>query len=553
MEPNKTIEPQNSSGRKDLPQEQGRFGKLLGIGQSSSHAYPRLCNDCESVWKQPFEQLGPILILGDEQYDLWSVYGPRRAAQNVRASIDFGYRICSLYWESISRTTMLDGTKLVDQAEHTARYFLEWDKKLLRFQTFSVERWPQQGTHFQLLPERAYYLLAFLSSHITNQCQVATSLPKGYEEDISVISENTAGENCWKFISEKFRACTTAHKNCTAYSEGERRYPTRLIHISNYKSIHLVDGNSDVHHEHASYMTLSHRWSEHTPKLTRENITSWLKNIPFNDLTQTFRDAINVARRLDSHYLWIDSLCIIQDCSEDWEKESASMGEVYRRCICNIAATAASDGSDSLFMERSPYSIPRFTVEIGWNDHRTSYSFARSDIWELGVINSNLNRRGWVIQERLLSPRTISFGSQIFWECHELEACETWADGLPAGLSLQGEWSDVWHSNVLGPKSWPWIISRPSQSSDDPYRVWKTIVRSYTNSGLTKEEDRLVALSGVVQQMQIHLNDQYVAGLWRRDLFSQLIWYTAQLGSVKRPIHYRGEPICELLLNKASC
>ncbi|KAL2070179.1 hypothetical protein VTL71DRAFT_13205 [Oculimacula yallundae] len=432
------MELQNSSVKKDLLQGQNRSGKLREIGQSSSHSYPKLCHACQCFWRQPLERLGPTLVLGGERYDLWNVCGPRTAAQDIRTSIDFGCRICSLYWENVSCTILPDGSKVVDQAEHTVRYYLEWDKILLRFQNFGVGRWPQESTHFRLLSEQA------------------SSLPEGCEQDVSMISENTAGEDCWKFLSEKFRTCITTHKHCTAYSEGKRWFPTRLIDISNHKLIHLVN--------------------KHVPRLTSENITSWLNYIPSDNLTKTFRDAINVARRLDSHYLWIDSLCIIQDCSEDWERESASMGEVYRRCICNISATVASDGSDSLFVERNPYSIPKFMVEIGWSHHRTSYSFARSDIWELGVINSNLNRRGWVIQERLLSPRTISFGSQIFWECHELEACETWPDGLPAGLSLQGECSDVWNLNVLGPKSWLRIIKRPFQSSDDPYRVWKTIV-----------------------------------------------------------------------------
>tara|TARA_R110002003_G_scaffold702_22_gene21309 strand:+ start:16795 stop:17961 length:1167 start_codon:yes stop_codon:yes gene_type:complete len=355
-----------------------------------------------------------------------------------------------------------------------------------------------------------------------------------------MISETTAGEDSWNFILEKFRACTAAHQTCATYPERKPWYPTRLIDISSSEHIHLVDRIS-AHHEHAGYMTLSHRWSEQTPKLTGENITSWSKNIPLDGLTETFRDAINIARRLGSDYLWIDSLCIIQDSNEDWEKESSSMGEVYHKCICNISATAASDGSESLFVERDRASISQCMIEIGWRNKRRSYSFARSDIWDLGVINSSLNRRGWVIQERLLSPRTISFGTQIFWECHELEACETWPDGLPGNLSSKGEWSDVWNFNVLGPKSWLQIISNLSQSSDDSYRIWKTIVRSYTNSGLTKEEDRLVALSGVAQQMQMHLKDQYVAGLWRRDIFTQLIWYSAQLGWVRRPNHYRGE------------
>jgi hypothetical protein len=322
------------------------------------------------------------------------------------------------------------------------------------------------------------------------------------------------------------------------YSERYKRYPTRLIDISNRKNIHLIISAFEVKLQDLQYVTLSHRWSEGIPKLSQGNINRWLQNIPVEDLTKTFRDAIYVTRSLGCQYLWIDSLCIIQDCPEDWAAESLLMGEVYRNGICNIAAIAASHGSEGLFVTRDPGPLSQFMINLDFGGRKQSYSLARSDIWNTGLISSNLNRRGWVIQERLLSPRTISFGTQIFWECHELEACETWPDGLPPGLSSQGQWLDFGASEVLAPKCWPQILSTTSETSDDRYRIWKTIVLSYTTSNLTKEDDKLIALSGVAQQLQLHLDDEYLAGLWRKDLLNELVWYSSTLK--KRPTNYRG-------------
>jgi hypothetical protein len=53
-------------------------------------------------------------------------------------------------------------------------------------------------------------------------------------------------------------------------------------------------------------------------------------------------------------YIWIDSLCIIQDKVEDWQIEAAKMGSIYRHSFCNIAATGFQDGRNVLFVRRDP-------------------------------------------------------------------------------------------------------------------------------------------------------------------------------------------------------
>jgi hypothetical protein len=78
------------------------------------------------------------------------------------------------------------------------------------------------------------------------------------------------------------------------------------------------------------------------------------KEIPHCHLTKTFQDAIAIARSLGIAYLWIDSLCIIQDDAEDWDKESRRMCDVYGGSSLNIAATAAPDGSYGCYRERDP-------------------------------------------------------------------------------------------------------------------------------------------------------------------------------------------------------
>jgi hypothetical protein len=56
---------------------------------------------------------------------------------------------------------------------------------------------------------------------------------------------------------------------------------------------------------------------------------AYLRQWFHSDFPITFRDAFDLSNRLGISYLWIDSLCIIQDDDEDWQRESSSMGLVY--------------------------------------------------------------------------------------------------------------------------------------------------------------------------------------------------------------------------------
>src|SRR5450432_78162 len=75
------------------------------------------------------------------------------------------------------------------------------------------------------------------------------------------------------------------------------------------------------------YITLSHRWGgAGMIRLISDTFDEFRTNIPLSMLPQTFKDAITVTKHLDVRYLWIDSLCILQDSKDDLRRESARMG-----------------------------------------------------------------------------------------------------------------------------------------------------------------------------------------------------------------------------------
>ena len=78
------------------------------------------------------------------------------------------------------------------------------------------------------------------------------------------------------------------------------------------------------------YAALSHCWGKVRPLTTTStNLNQHLISIPLSSMPEMFQDAVIASRELGIRYLWIDSLCIIQDSVEDWELECSKMGRVY--------------------------------------------------------------------------------------------------------------------------------------------------------------------------------------------------------------------------------
>jgi hypothetical protein len=118
------------------------------------------------------------------------------------------------------------------------------------------------------------------------------------------------------------------------------------------------------------YLTLSHLWGDHKfLKLTRNNIDQWEKSIPTNQLSPNFQGALYTTCSLGFNYLWIDSLCTIQDDLQDWSQESEAMCRIYKGDVCNIAASARQTSEGHGFLPPSWYVGPIVPplVHIDWH------------------------------------------------------------------------------------------------------------------------------------------------------------------------------------------
>ena len=195
------------------------------------------------------------------------------------------------------------------------------------------------------------------------------------------------------------------------------------------------------------YTTLSHCWGQLAiKKLEKDTLKDMVKKIAISELPKTFQDAVVVTRELGIRYLWVDSLCIIQDSAEDWATESSNMRLIYKNCILNIAATAAQDSSIGCFFDRNTNIVRPCRIEI---TETGIYDFLSSNAWFDDVISAPLNQRAWVVQEQLLAPRVLHFGkTQLFWECNETVSFSV-SILFPLSVALQEFVTFFWHMKSI--------------------------------------------------------------------------------------------------------
>ena len=164
-------------------------------------------------------------------------------------------------------------------------------------------------------------------------------------------------------------------------------------------------------------MTLSYRWgdSESVTKTTQATITDYKRQLVF-----TSQDAVTVTQKLRQRYLWIDSICIIQDSPEDKAQELAKMADIYENALLTISASISASGTSGAFYPRT--TVNMVAVPLINNPGGGTGSFFVSDrilsTFEEDVLTGSLSTRGWCLQERILPHRILHFGrDQSHWEC----------------------------------------------------------------------------------------------------------------------------------------
>jgi hypothetical protein len=242
-----------------------------------------------------------------------------------------------------------------------------------------------------------------------------------------------ASEAYFCVLRQWLKDCDTTHSGCHLGNKEPSliETPTRLIDVGETSSsrVRLLETQrvplgqlSPV-----KYIALSHPWGDKVDHnhccTTRLNLSDHKNRINIDTLPNTLRDAIHVTRKLGARYLWVDSLCIIQGEDGDFDREAKHMETVFSSAYCVIAATCAS-GMSSGFLKRN--TERKSIVKFERAGKLPFYLWESIDNFQGDVVESSLNKRGWVLQERALARRTIYFAeNQTYWECGQGVCCET--------------------------------------------------------------------------------------------------------------------------------
>ncbi|KAF2629229.1 HET-domain-containing protein, partial [Macroventuria anomochaeta] len=294
--------------------------------------------------------------------------------------------------------------------------------------------------------------------------------------------------------------CRDTHQVCsTSANEGTSR-PKRLLRLD--KDICLASPTEPVR-----FAALSYCWGTNKqPITTNANLTTRYGYLEFSNLPKTLKDAIFVCRGLGLSYIWIDSLCIVQDDGEEWATEAAKMADIYSSAHVVLAASLAADATQGFLHPRHrPFEIVRRAHTVRANlDHLP------------------LSRRGWAMQEGVLATRIVHFcPDEVLFQCKTGSRCE-----------CQGEEPNHIIRPAYNLATWPPTDPQTLRalSLDDGagyqfFVEWTRVAREFSSRSLSYASDALPALSGIARRTQSLHPGQYIAGMWEKGFCFQLGWY----------------------------
>jgi hypothetical protein len=480
------------------------------------------------------------------RYPFGSTCGHHRTWESLQASVDAGCWICAKFDAGTKKLERepLPTTKSGIQASNIASSDF--------ISIFVIQSLPTKSYLIRIFERRKLSVVTLTTTQTLSElCSILcnnhmTNMYIALQDEMTQVDQGTKPTSCidsLHMVERWLSDCDHAHTECRSIKREDLWFPTRLIDLgrpdAETDQIRLTITKEVL--PVGSYVTLSHCWGQgKVVRLLKANLEEFRRAIPLEDMPKTFSEAMIVCRKLRIRYLWIDSLCIMQDKDDlsDWSREAGLMHQVYSNAYFNISASDATDATHGLFRNRRDPAPKRLTIgekdeDGAWirqkffveEDYNTWHS-----LWQRNVSRSPINKRGWVFQERLLAPRVVHFSNtQLFWECREKAACERYPDlDLSVVFKSQAAFKKLLDYTKYMAKASTQLLDQEELATC--YAIWDSLVEHYTNTLLTEPKDKLVAISGIANHFASTLKDTYIVGMWRQRLESQLLWRRSAAG-----------------------
>ncbi|KAH8680344.1 heterokaryon incompatibility protein-domain-containing protein [Ilyonectria robusta] len=490
------------------------------------HDIKTLCKACDKIDVTLLKEGGPPITLRDSFFDI-----PKTSKQCRFCSLIAQYTrgVAGTQYESDFRRILgnMDAVEdgavtlsLVDGKLNVQLLHPDWWKQF----NCDVNGWDLGS--FDLLAGKGIYVLnvspRFTHIDLAGDMKDFINLNGDRASDIPASRKQLlcrlARELGRIFNMPACRLCTTPNTSSGSinnqwYTKDEPpTLPDRVIEIlDSPSSDSIMLRLRSTHGKQAGYyIALSHRWGgDLTLKTTRDTLADRLKGFSLDDLPRTFQDVVLVAKAMDIQYVWIDSLCIVQDHREEWLEQSAKMGSIYLDSTVTVAAHSAGQCNEGFLWRSQVPSTLRIAPQKGGPEFLVSLPDIDPGQLRARFINSEISRRAWILQELTLSRRILHFvEGHLFWECEHQSP-------LPHDLGRETT-ADMF---------------RNAHNLPNVLTMWLKLVSQYTEYQMTQNGDKLVALAGILDVSMKRIKEpermNYHCGVFQQDLERSLLWHKA--------------------------
>ena len=442
---------------------------------------------------------------------------------NIRT---YGSAQCYINWELDGRAFSRDQDGPVNG--RTRRIHLVWDDGRLKdsYLVFvAPERYLRPNSEARpVWGNEALFLGRAIDGEMGNQALIKSWLDLCRKTHQGPCRDDTMMESSLEFsdvISQSyFGVIDVLDMQLTSLpSKTNMAYSDMVVphqHYSEYESgpLQQVRGSKPYigRTTHEPYIALSYVWGEGKPYTTKlsnimlhRNHGGLERNL--EELPRVFHDAFNLVRCLGVRYVWIDSLCIVQDSSRSWGLNSRVMDLIYGNAVLTICAADGVDSSTPLkAMHPKAHDARQISLHCA-----PGVQLMVSRPPEIGIRASKWNTRAWTFQERILSKRCLIFTEgRVYFQCLSTGMSEDiFADREGAGWSLD-------------------LVNAPLQMLRELNRrafwVYTSCVALYTARTLTKRKDILAAFNGISNLMEKTMQASFIFGLPSSHFDLALLW-----------------------------
>ncbi|KAH7140161.1 heterokaryon incompatibility protein-domain-containing protein [Dactylonectria estremocensis] len=339
------------------------------------------------------------------------------------------------------------------------------------------------------------------------------------------LAEDPKGELIRRQVLKWLDGCNLEHNATCSGLRWSSENPSRLVRIVSESELQLCTlGDTPT-----KYVALSYSWGtkvlteqeilqmEHG-QTTHGNIKSRHGSFPLSDLPSTLRDAISFCRLVGLSYVWVDSICIIQDANDrsDFEREAPKMHQYYGNAYFTLAVCSNFKATDALLASRTAFSHPIRASSLGglW------VSTPDRSMAEM-LSHSPLSKRAWTLQEESLSPRILYWTPQrMYWSCAQVQHIESTVQERPvSSFNLSS-------GPAFSPRPQAFLLACNRGTSEARHAEWLSLIESYTLRDMSNPTDRFPALASLASKYKDNANkeEEYIAGLWKTSFVQDLSW-----------------------------